>query len=207
MHRSLICIVCCCGLMLGVGCAKMRGAMGMDKGSGAQAGADPMQKPAPSPEMKRLELFVGTWTGTAEMVTPPKMPRKDAGPATAPATTMPTTYNGGSTGEWALGGMALRTHGWYEMPNGQRVNYLEYWMWDPQAKKYRTLFMSEMGEYGQGWLTADEAFKNFTYTGKSNRSKVNGTMRMTDERTMEWNMTEKGPHGKMQMKGTSRKQG
>jgi hypothetical protein len=206
MHRSMIAIVCCCcALLCGLGCAKMRSTFGMDNGDPAKAMHE-MKKPEQPAEMKRLEMFVGNWTGTAEMVTPPKPARK-SGSTTAPATQpQQTTMNGGSTGKWELNGQALRMDGWYEMPNGERVSYIEYWMWDPQAKKYHTTFMSEMGEYGEGWATPDATGRNFTYTGRSNRSKVSGTMRMTDDRTMEWNMTEKGPHGKMQMKGTSRKQ-
>jgi hypothetical protein len=202
MHRSIVSLFCCCLLVGSPGCAQMRKMFG--RGDGGAASPMTMEKPAQPAEMKRLEPLVGTWTGTAEMVNPPKMAKGD-GPATAPASTMPTSFEGASTMKYVLDGMAMRGEGWVDMGDGKRMNYVEYWTWDPRAKKYRTIMMSDWGEFGEGWATPDATGRNFTWTGKSQRGKSSGTIRLTDDRTMEWNMTEKGPHGKMQFKGTSRK--
>jgi len=105
MHRSIVSLFCCCLLVGSPGCAQMRKMFG--RGDGGAASPMTMEKPAQPAEMKRLEPLVGTWTGTAEMVNPPKMAKGD-GPATAPASTMPTSFEGASTMKYVLDGMAMQ---------------------------------------------------------------------------------------------------
>ncbi|MCK6455038.1 MAG: DUF1579 domain-containing protein [Phycisphaerae bacterium] len=165
---------------------------------------EPPKKPDPAPEMARLEAFVGNWGGTAEMVMTEEM-KKNMPP------NMKNTFAGANKSDWAMGGMFLKHEGWYEMGEGQKVNYVELVTWCPQNKKYRSWMFNDWGEVGEGWMTMDADGKHCTMEYKGMRpdgtaSKGCGTMTIKDPSTMEWTFTEMGPHGKMEFKGVSTKQ-
>jgi hypothetical protein len=155
--------------------------------------------------MRQLDPFIGNWEGTAEM----------AMPAGAPASTRPAqppqqTFKGGGTYEWIMDGMAIRSTGWHEMPDGQRANYVEYITWDPRAEKFKSYFLSDWGETGTGWMWAEPNGQRFHWTGKGSNargqtSSMTGTMTLVDKNTMTWDMTEEGPMGPMHLRGTSRR--
>ncbi len=205
MNRRIVAIVCCAMYLgVGVGCAQMRSMFG---GGNKIDPQQEMKKPSQPTELRKLEPFVGTWEGTAEMVYPTTQQMKAAMPA---GEEMPTSFKGGGKTEWAMDGMALRTDGWYEMGDDQKINMVEYWTWDPSAGKYRVWSVSDWGECGNGWVTADQYGRTFTFNGSAtdahgHKKKYNGTMRVIDNNTMEYHFVEKGPMGKMEFKGTSKR--
>ena len=168
----------------------------------------PPQKPAPAAEMKRLERMIGTWNWTGEMVSPSKEEMMKYMP---PGSKEPqTTFNGSGKMELVLGGAALKGEGSIDMGEGLKMTYIEYWMWDGKAKKYRTLSMSDWGEIGMGWATPCKDCDGFCMTGEArdaqgNKKRADGGMRIIDQDNHEWSFTESGPKGKMSMKGTSKR--
>ena len=168
---------------------------------------EPLQKPAPAPEMAKLARLIGTWSGTAEMVTPSPEEMNEGMPE---GEEMPTSFKGEDTYEWVLGGMFLRSEGWREMGPDERAHMIEYWAWDAKANKFRTWYASDWGEYGSGWATLDDDgntlhFKGRAHDAHGNVRKGEGKMTFVDDRTVEWCWKERGPSGKMAFKGTSRK--
>jgi hypothetical protein len=168
----------------------------------------PPKKPAPAPEMKELEKLIGTWNYTWEIVSPSNEEMKKPMP---PGSKEPqTSFKGTGKMEWAMGGTALKGEGTFDI-EGQKMTYVEYWMWDGRAKKYRTLLMNDWGEIGEGWVTRCKDCDGFCSTGKAtdaqgNKKRADGCMWFVDKDTHEWTFTEKGPMGKMTMKGTSKRQ-
>lgn len=165
------------------------------------------QQPTPGPEILKLSRLVGTWSGTAEMVTPSPEEMK-AGMPEGSEEEMPSSFAGGGTFEWDLGGMFLTGTSWHEMGPNERVNYIEFWTWDAKAKKYRTWYFSDWGEFGVGTAEfepdGDTLTMKSTSTGpegKTRRGK--GTMRFEGDGAYKWCWSEKGPDGKMEFKGTS----
>lgn len=161
-------------------------------------GGGMMEKPAPAPEMKKLQRMVGNWTGTAEFVDPPTP--EMAG----------QTFAGGGTTDWVMDGHFLKSEGWHEMGPGQRMNMVEYITWDDKANKYRSYWFSDWGEVGEGTMTMSAdgnmmtvASDGFGPDGK--RKSASGTMKFVNNNTMEWTWTEKGPEGTMKLKGTSKR--
>jgi len=160
------------------------------------------QKPTPPEELNQLARFVGTWTGTAELVEPtPAMTPDDA-------EEMPTAFNGGGKLEWTLDGMALRGEGWYEMGPDQKVHYVEYWSWDEKNDRFRLWSISDWGDTGLGWAEfepdGDTMYTEATMidaAGNTKHGKGSLTFVGNDEYT--WTYTEKGPMGVMRLKGNS----
>jgi hypothetical protein len=169
----------------------------------------PPKKPAQAAEMKKLERMVGTWNWTGEMVSPTKEEMMKLMP---PGSKEPqTTYAGTGKSEWVLGGTALKSEGSFDMGEGQKMTYLEYAMWDGKAKKFRTLSMSDWGEIGLGWMTPCADCDGFCSTGEvtdaqGNKKSAEGCMKWVDKDTQDWSFTERGPMGKMTIKGTSKRQ-
>jgi hypothetical protein len=197
MNRSMVSVICCCGLMLGVGCAKMKSTFGMDKSK--PMSMDEMKRPGPPVQLRQLDPFIGSWEGTAEMVPDPK----------SPAATQPVrAFKGAGTHEWTMDGMAMKSTGWHEMPNNQKETFVEYVVWDADARKFRSYYVSDWGEHGNGWMWLDPDGRTFHWNGKStdamgNTSSMSGTSTLVDSNTMNWRFTGSGPMGKMQLKGTS----
>ncbi len=195
MNRSALTVLV--GALLLVGCAQ------------PQMPLDPPQKPDPAAELARLEPLVGTWAGTAEMVEPSVEEMRKHLPEGAPE--IPSTFEGQWKSEWVMGGMFLRMQGWHQMGEDQRMNFLEFYTWDPKVKKYRGLSMTDWGEYGRSWMELEQDGKTYEisaeYTDANGAAKRGrGEMILLDEDTLEWTWTEQGPHGKMKFKGTSRRQ-
>ncbi len=174
-----------------------------------EAPMGPLEKPAPAPEMKKLERMVGNWAWSGEMVSPSKEEMMEHMPAGSKEPQ--TTFGGTGKMEWALGGTALRGEGSFEIGEGQKMTYVEYWMWDGKAGKYRTLFLNDWGEIGEGWATPCRDCDGFCSKARSvdaqgNKKRVSGCMRWVDNDTHEWSFTESGPMGEFSMKGTSKRQ-
>jgi len=168
---------------------------------------DSFQKPAPAPEMAKLERWVGAWSSTAEMIEPSPEKMKAEMPE---GEEMPSTMQGGGNYEMALGGMFLKGEGWYEMGEGQKGQYLEYITWDPKAGKFHSMFVSDWGEIGEGWMTVSPDGNTWTFKGTGTdatgaKKTGTGTMKFLDDNTMEGTWTESGPQGKMTFKWTNKR--
>ena len=183
MQRHVFSALCLLGLVSG--CAEPRPM------------ADLMARPSPSFELGQLSRLVGTWAGTANIVSPL--------PEGAPD--LPTSMRGESSFEWTLDGMYLKGEGWHDMPGDQRMHFVEYLNWDAKAGKYRSWMFDDWGNRGEGWMTFDDDGK----TGHSQatmiaptgaRTRAVGTMTFDDDDTVEWAFTEKGSMGTMKLEGT-----
>jgi len=189
MYRAVLMAFVCVGLV--VGCAQPQHPMEMPK------------KPTPPPELTKLQCFVGTWTGTAEIDMP--------APAEAKGEKeKPMTFKGEAKYEWALGGMFLKCEGWHEMGEGQKATYISYIGWDAKAKKFYHSYVSDWGEIGEGWMTLDADGKTFRAESEGvdaagQKSSGEGVMKFTDDKTIEWTWTENTPQGKMKLHGTDKK--
>ncbi len=169
---------------------------------------DSMEKPTPGPELAKLQRFIGTWTGTAEMIQPSPEEMKKMMPEGAE---MPASFAGGYTATWTLGGFFLRQDGWHDSGNGEKANYVELITWDPHAGKYHSWFFSDWGEAGEGWMTCDAEGKTWRIkscgSSPAGPSTGEGSMTFDDDNTVEWCWSESGARGHMKLKGTSKKQG
>jgi hypothetical protein len=168
-----------------------------------------MQKPSPAPEMAKLARFIGTWSGSAEIVSPSHEEMKAEMPE---GEEMPSSFAGGGTYDWTLGGMYLRGEGWHEMGDGQRANYVEYWAWNPKVKKYRTWYFGDWGDSGEGWAWFDQdhpdvmRLKGTTTDALGRKGRGHGMMTFIDDNSYEWSWCERGPMGKMKFEGTSKRE-
>jgi len=158
-----------------------------------------MKKPSPAPELAKLERMVGNWDGTWEMLSP--KPEEGAEP-----------MSGTSTGKfsWTMGGMFLMGAGVVDIGEGKMMNYVEYWTWDPQAKKYRSWFFSDWGESGESTfsLSADGNSMKGTFAGmdgEGHKKSGGGELTWVDNNTMEGTWHETGPMGNIKMKWTSKR--
>jgi hypothetical protein len=170
---------------------------------------EPPQKPHPARQMARLERMLGQWSVTGQMTSPSPEELKEITPEGEEP--MDTTFQGGNHGEWTLGGMFLKNTGWHEMGEGQTAEVVEYVTWDPKAGKYRTWWFSDWGEHGDGWITISPDGKTMHYTANTvdTQGRVRrglGTLNYVADDTLEWVWSEDGPEGKMEFKGTSKRQ-
>lgn len=195
MVRHVLTTLCVFGLI--GGCAQPQWSM------------EPPKKPSPCPELQKLSRLVGSWSGTAEFVSPSPEEMKAEMPE---GEEMPSSFAGTGNMEWILGGMFLKSEGWHEMGEGERMNYVEYWGWCPKAKKYRTWFFSDWGDSGQGWAWFDAEdenvmrFKGTSFDAKGRKGHGKGMMTFVDDDTHDWTWAESGPMGKMELKGTGKRQ-
>jgi len=169
----------------------------------------PPKKPEPSPELKKLDRMVGRWSETVQLVSP--KPEQPASTSAEGSKEMQTTFAAASKIEWTLGNVFLKAEGWYEMGDDAKVNFVEYWTWDAKAKKYRSWFFNEWGEFAQGTATASADGNTFTMRGSStladgSTKRSHGSLILVNNDTMEWTMTMTGPMGKMTIKGVSKRQ-
>jgi hypothetical protein len=195
MTRFLLVSPIVLGLL--AGCAQQPGKM------------EEMKKPAVPPEMAKLQCWVGNWSGTAEMISPSPEEMKKMMPAGAKE--MPKTMSGAEKVEWVLGGMALRSEGWFEMGEGMKVNYVYYVMWDAKAGKFHGWSFADWGEIGESWTTVDPSGRTFRMTEKAidahGRPSTNeGVTTFVDDKTADSTLTLNGPQGTMKLKGTNKKQ-
>jgi len=116
------------------------------------------EMPKPSPKLKELQYFVGTWTCKGDFLGAPNM-----GPA------HPTTAT--VKGAWVLGGYWLEIN-YVEnktaknpMPFAGRI----FWGWDEGAKKFAAGSIDNMGEYStetsDGWDGSKLTFEGPNHMG------------------------------------------
>ncbi len=156
-------------------------------------------------EMARLERFVGTWSGTAEMVSPTAAEMNEM----IVDGTVPESFNGGEQYKWVLDGQFLMGEGWHEMPNGERANYIMFWKWDDKAKKYRTWYFGSMGDWGKGSakFKGDDTMRmKAEGHGPQGHTHGKGTMTFVSDDQVDWKWQEGNLFFQMKMKGTSTKQ-
>jgi len=170
---------------------------------------EPPQKPSPAAEMKKLEPMVGIWTDTGEMVEPnPEEMKKMM--SESERAKFKSTFVGGGKAELAMGGIALRWEGWHDMGEGQKESFVEYWTWDPKLGKFHTLYVSDWGKTGTGLVTPCESCNGWCMKGAGidelgRKSSYEGCMEMLSKDSMDWTFTERGPMGKVSLKGTSKR--
>ena len=164
-----------------------------------------MQPPGPAPELAKLEPLIGSWTGTAEIVEPSPEVMQTQMPE---GETWQSTYKGGSTSTWVHEGMFVMSEGWHDMGGGKKMHVTEYVTWDAKAKKFRSWYFDDYGNYGESWWTPDDEFKHYKIKGKGfdpagNMLTFHGEFTFVGNDQMTWNWTEKGKKGKMVLTGVS----
>lgn len=161
-----------------------------------------------NPEMANLEGMIGTWEGEAQMISIPAAMREMM--PDLPEGELPPPTKGGGTNTWALGGTYLKAEGWHETMPGEKEHYVEYFTWDPVAKKYRQWWFGSNGDWGEGTMTIDD--KGVMYTsfrgvnGEGQPTSGHGTLRFVEPDTMEWEWSGNMGAGVVEMRGTSRRQ-
>ena len=120
------------------------------------------------------------------------------------------TTNGQSTIEWDLGGVFLKERGWYETPDGRRVHFVAYLTWDPRSKQYRAWKFNDWGQQGDEWLRFDRDGTVHARTKSTDAQghTLHGTGRYAfpDDNVIEWTRTQRGPMGRVTLKGTMKRQ-
>jgi hypothetical protein len=145
-----------------------------------------------SAEMAALEPMIGDWEGLAEFVepSPEAMQKMMAEMNPDLEGEMPTSFKGGNTTRWVLGGHSLRTESWHEEAPGVFIRYHEYITWRPAVGKYRTHYFADNGDFGEGWMTRDAAKGTFSFeaegTSGGQPSTGRGTLSFPDPDTIEW---------------------
>jgi len=167
-------------------------------------------KPAPFPEMKMLDVMVGNWTGSGEIVDPDPEEMRAMMPE-GERDKFKATFSGSSSAKMILGGAVLQSDGTYEMPGDQKGTFVEMWTWDPREGKFRTWFASDWLETGTGWATPSADGRCFqvrgsAYDAMGMKKRFDGCMCIVDNDTMEWNFTERGPMDRMTMHGSNKRQ-
>lgn len=164
--------------------------------------------PAPPPELRKVEDWIGVWDRTIELVSPDLEDMRQTAPAGASERS--STTKGQSTIEWALGGMFLKEEGWDELPDGQRVHFVAFLAWDPRLERYRVWKFDDRGRHGDEWLRFDRdgttvyaIMKVTDALGQTSR----GTAKLTfpDQGVMEWTTRQSGPAGQTIFKGRMRR--
>ena len=138
-----------------------------------------MEKPAPSPELRNFEPFVGDWTWEAQRI---------------PAEGDPMKWSGTAHWEWALGGTYLKG----EMTSsgeGQSFSSEGYWGWHPKRKTYVWWLLNDWGYPQEGTATfdADEKLWTMDFQGVGlDGTTCYGTytVHVLDENTLEWTLDE-----------------
>lgn len=167
-----------------------------------------MSRPPVPAEMAKLEPWLGTWTGSAEMVSPTREQLESA--LGEDAAKIPTSFKGEETFERYWDGMFIRQEGWHSMDAENKARYVMYICWDPKARKFRQWYFSDYGEYGSGWMRLKSDGKTWSMEGTSTDAKGKtrrgtGTARFTSDDTMEWTWGESSLFGGFKMKGTSKR--
>ena len=169
-----------------------------------------MAKPERPAELNMLDKMAGTWEMTGEMVTP--MPREMAARLEAESGEPPETMamKAQTTMSWCLDNMFMKSEGWHEMPDGERMRFNEFITWDARKGKFHSWWFSNWGETGEGWMSFAADGQSCTMqargmTADGTKKSYKGTFTFVDDDTMTWTFTEHGPMGPMTMKGTSKR--
>ena len=165
-------------------------------------------RPAPAPELAQLERFAGSWSGTAEMVSPTA---EDMNKMLPEGQEFPQYSKGSNTAKWVLGGKFLMLEGWHEMPNGEKDNFIEFMTWDPTIKKYRSWYFSDYGEFGEGKFKFSDDGKKLKMKMKGvdhegQRTAGGGTIDFVSDDQMDWTWEEGNFWFKFKLKGSSMRQ-
>lgn len=163
-----------------------------------------MQKPTPGDRLAVLDQLLGQWNDTANIVSPTPQEMQKTMPE---GEEMPTSSEGTYSAKWELDNMFLVIKGQYTWDD-KAVEWIECWTWDAKAKKYRTHYFNNWGEFGQGTYTYCPDTRTFKGkgTGTSTHgftSGYDGCMKFVDDNTIEWKWTERGPMGKFVVEGKS----
>ncbi len=153
--------------------------VGCSEPTAEMVGGEPPPRPA---ELARLDMFVGSWEGTAEMM----MPGADEA----------MTSTGKNEATWELDKRFLVSKLNLDMGEHGTMEGLEVWTWDNKAKTYRTWWFSSMGDAAQATARYDEESGEWhtsgvgtnPMTGKTGYGQ--GTIKMTDDNSMEWTWKE-----------------
>lgn len=123
----------------------------------------PAVPPVPD-QMKQLDQFVGSWTGTCEFVKPTAEEMRKMVVA-EDAKNVPDQMSGEMTAKMEMNGRYLRTEGWHDFGGGSKSHMVEYYTYDPAIKKFRTWYFGDTGEFGSGTMTPSKDGKTFTFAG------------------------------------------
>ncbi len=169
---------------------------------------DMYKKPAPAPELAKLNRFVGNWSGTADMIKPTAEQMQKMMPAGSPPPQ--THFNGAESYSWTMDGHFMKVEGWHDRGNGQRENFSGVCGWNAAAKTYWSGAITNWGGSGHGTMTVDADGRTFHFSGDDsdahgNLMKTKGTVRFVDDNTMDWSFQGTGPMGQMEMKGTMKR--
>ena len=148
-------------------------------------------------ELDKLNAFVGKWetTGKASM-------------AMLEEGSVPVTGEGES--KWDSSGWFVVGDFEFSMEGFDPMRGHETWTYDMHSKKFRSTWTDSMGSTGIGWATHNEEDNTWkmkaTSHGPHGKTMMTGTLKIVDEDTMEWCMTEHAMGGlmkTMEMCGTS----
>ena len=159
-----------------------------------------MQPPVRPAELDRLEAFIGSWQGTAEI----RVPGSDK----------VVTGSGVNSVTWEADRWVLVERSEGMVGDDSRFAGLQVWVWDAKAGKYRTYYFDNAGGISEGTVKYDDTTATW-HMKWTNRNTTTGertvgerTVRMPDDVTWEWDHTEWDGFKlvkSMEMKGVSRK--
>jgi len=163
----------------------------------------------PAPEMRLLEKFVGSWQENGRIIEPTEEQIR-AGLKEGEEMP-PMSYTGGNVADFTLDGMYLRTDGWSDNPDGTRMTFVEYKMWDRQAKKFRIWWFSSNGMYATGWMTPNADGRTFDIKAQGfepdgTTKQWTGSLTFSEANKATWIFVERGPQGVMKMEGENERQ-
>lgn len=159
-----------------------------------------MKAPQRPVQLDRLNAFVGTWEGEAEM--------------TMPGTEEVYRSTATNTISWSVDNRYLMNEMEITMHNGEKMHAMELWTWDPQIKKYRQWWFDDWGGYGSSTVEYEADEDEWEAKGESHCMRTGHTsydemeMCFKDADSMEWTWTSGDALGLityMEMKGTSRR--
>ena len=166
-----------------------------------QASKGPPPRPA---ELDRLSSWAGNWTVNFEMtVYAPQGPKK-------------SSHAGKEVATWSCDNHYLMTTSEYDLGEMGTMKGVSMMTWDAGHKRYRNWWFDNMGELGKGWTDYCEKSHEWCLTTTGHNMATDehtighGTMKMTDDNTIEWTWCEcektlLGCKKTMEMKGTSKR--
>ena len=155
-------------------------------------------RPERPAEMDKLNAFAGKWEmeGQAKMSVVDEMLK----------------IGGTADAKWEGDGWYLVNNAVMNMEGMGEMKAVETWTYDAHSKKYRSIWVDNMGSVGTGEGRHDEKTDTWYFTASSHgpmgKVSMKGTAKVIDENTMEWTWTEDGCMGlckTMEMTGTSRR--
>ena len=156
-----------------------------------------MKAPARPAELDQLNTFVGTWEGTWEM--------------TMKGCDKPMSGKGVDTFAWDADKWVMTEHSSGMMGDNKMVG-TGIWVWDGHEKLFRYISADNYGMLMKGTMCYDAKTETWHMKGKTcetihgHESVGEGTLKMVDANTMEWQMSEWDALHLckiMEMKGTS----